>query len=488
MYTLLIKDVDKTSLIKSGTLSINKGADNEKELSVSLLTTSAYTNIIGHDIKVMDDTTTVFGGVIKSANIRKIEPGLGTTKELILDVTSYGYNDIPARRTTNAYYTDKYAGEIAELIRTNVLNLTGASDDIGAGTISNGALYTEFAVTYKSVKEIYDELAESSGFKWYIDDAKNLNFVAEDTVVNAAHDIVEGGAFTDYNITDIEVSMTDYRNKQFVVGGTDADGLTVMTVVSDTTEITARQTAEGSTYSSGVYGNVINDYTIETEAQAIIVAENALKKYSMTPSVISFESHTNDWIAGTKLKVNIPTLSISTDTYYLIENVLIQDYDGLNLVTTVTASVRKSADFSTQRTENWKDYFAELTKKGEYYNNTVFNTDGTAYSVQIYVQDDTPTGAKSKALWVDTNDYSRYDKTALTAETTLTENSNEFITASGTFTMTLHAATSSGIIKKIYNIGTGIITIAGTINGATNMILYPGESVELITDGTVWRC
>jgi len=147
---------------------------------------------------------------------------------------------------------------------------------------------------------------------------------------------------------------------------------------------------------------------------------------------------------GTKLKVNIPTLSISTDTYYLIENVTIQDYDGINLVTTVTASVRKSADFSTQRTENWKDYFAELTKKGEYYNNTVFNTDGTAYSVQIYVQDDTPTGAKSKALWVDTNDYSRYDKTALTAETILTENSNEFITASGTFTMTLHAATSSG--------------------------------------------
>jgi len=282
--------------------------------------------------------------------------------------------------------------------------------------------------------------------------------------------------------------MTDYRNKQFVVGGTDAEGLTVKTVVSDTTEITARQTAEGSTYSSGVYGNVINDYTIETEAQAIIVAENALKKYSMTPSVISFESHTNDWIAGTKLKVNIPTLSISTDTYYLIENVTIQDYDGLNLVTTVTASVRKSADFSTQRTENWKDYFAELTKKGEYYNNTVFNTDGTAYSVQIYVQDDTPAGAKSKSLWVDTNDYSRYDKTGLTAEATLTESSNEFITASGTFTITLHAATTPGIIKKIYNIGTtGIITIAGTINGATNMILYPGESVELITDGTAWR-
>jgi hypothetical protein len=105
----------------------------------------------------------------------------------------------------------------------------------------------------------------------------------------------------------------------------------------------------------------------------------------------------------------------------------------------------------------------------------------------LYVQTTEPAEAVANDVWVDTDDYSRYDKTALTEAATLTTSSNEFITASGTFTVTLHAGTSAGIIKKIYNIGTGLVTIAGTINGVANMMLYPNESVELITDGTNWR-
>lgn len=122
---------------------------------------------------------------------------------------------------------------------------------------------------------------------------------------------------------------------------------------------------------------------------------------------------------------------------------------------------------------------------------TVAFADSVAISgglVQIWVQPKIPSAAKVKDLWVDTDDYSRYDILALTEATTLLVSSNEFVTASGTFIITLHAATAAGIIKKIYNVGTGIITIAGTINGATNIYLYPGESVELITDGVGWRC
>lgn len=107
--------------------------------------------------------------------------------------------------------------------------------------------------------------------------------------------------------------------------------------------------------------------------------------------------------------------------------------------------------------------------------------------VSVFVSTTEPTEAETNDIWVDTDDYSRYDITALTGVTTLSADANEVITASGTFTITLHAATSAGIIKRIMNIGTGIVTVAGTINGATNMYLYPGESVELITDGTGWR-
>lgn len=106
---------------------------------------------------------------------------------------------------------------------------------------------------------------------------------------------------------------------------------------------------------------------------------------------------------------------------------------------------------------------------------------------RLWVEPTVPLRAKRNDVWVDTDEYSRYDNLALSSGTTLDISSNEFISASGTFTITLHTGMSAGIVKKIYNVGTGIITISGTINGVATMRLYPGESVELITDGSNWR-
>lgn len=107
---------------------------------------------------------------------------------------------------------------------------------------------------------------------------------------------------------------------------------------------------------------------------------------------------------------------------------------------------------------------------------------------RIWAQDDPPAMAQNGDVWVDTNDYSRYDVTALISSgITLLESSNEVVVVEGSYTVSLHTATTPGIVKKIYNKGTGVVTVAGTINGSTNMYLFPGESVELITDGSSWR-
>lgn len=106
---------------------------------------------------------------------------------------------------------------------------------------------------------------------------------------------------------------------------------------------------------------------------------------------------------------------------------------------------------------------------------------------QVWVQDDMPVEAKPKDLWIDTNDYSRYDIVNISSDATLLVSDSEVIRASGTISITLHAATSVGIIKKIKNIGSGIVTLIGTIDGVVNMSLYPKESVMLITNGSMWE-
>jgi hypothetical protein len=106
---------------------------------------------------------------------------------------------------------------------------------------------------------------------------------------------------------------------------------------------------------------------------------------------------------------------------------------------------------------------------------------------QVWVDTEEPAEAKINDLWVDTDDYSRYDILDISTNTTLTSDVAEIITASGTISITLHAASAPGIIKRIINKGTGLVTLIGTINGLVNMYLYPGESIELITDGADWR-
>lgn len=114
--------------------------------------------------------------------------------------------------------------------------------------------------------------------------------------------------------------------------------------------------------------------------------------------------------------------------------------------------------------------------------------DGDLNIQAIYVQPDEPAEAVEDDVWIDDDDYSRYDSLSLSGNITLDISDPEVLFATGTITITLHDATQVGVIKKIYNTGTGLVTISGSINGsATTVVLYPLESLELITDGTTWR-
>lgn len=492
-YTVKVNGTDITGNVRSGSIAVTKTSDIRNSCSLTVMTTGAEmwitgAPVVGRDLQVFDGATLIFGGIIKTTQARKMQPGVGGGKEIFLDVSSNGYSDIPARRITTSSYSNATSGSIVSNILANVLNASGADENISTGTIGIGATMKEYSVVCKSVKEVFDDLAEASGFKWYIGNDRALHFVQDDTVVSAAHELRENGEFKDFSVESVEITLENYRNKQFVRGTADDTGDIVVTFVDDSAEIAFRQSVEGSEYSSGVYGDIIDASVIGSIADATVAANNALKRYGSVPYTLTFTSMTNDWAAGTKLTVNLPSFGISNDTYFLIESVYLEDIDGV-FRSTVTATRRKTSDFSTQRTENYKDYFAKIVKaKGERGGGSVvYDSDGVAYSVQIYVQPLPPSQAKGKDVYIDTDDYSRFDFLTVIASAIISESDSEMINASGNSTITLHSAASPGIVKRIHNTGTGIITLSGTINGASNMYLYPRESVTLVTDGSGWR-
>ena len=59
--------------------------------------------------------------------------------------------------------------------------------------------------------------------------------------------------------------------------------------------------------------------------------------------------------------------------------------------------------------------------------------------------------------------------------------------ASNTISVTLPTAVLNQNNYTIKNVGTGIVTLIGTIDGSTTNVLYPNESVFLITTGSGWE-
>lgn len=114
--------------------------------------------------------------------------------------------------------------------------------------------------------------------------------------------------------------------------------------------------------------------------------------------------------------------------------------------------------------------------------------------IQLWVQPDPPTLAKQNDVWVDTNDYSRYDIKELISGYTIQATDPEvLIVREYGGTITLHSAVGSvGVVKRIHNLAEYTINVevptGETMNGVTDgyITLFPQESLEFISDGTGW--
>ena len=360
-----ILDIDRSEFKKGASLSVSRQAEHKRNCNLSLYSkASSYVPSVGQDLKVYDDDNNlVFGGCIKSLNIQEFEKGNSDDSYLLLDLFSDGYNHITNRRTVTCAYSSAYAGDIVRDLLNKGLNNANNNEGLSTtGNIENGALFTYFQKNVSSIKDVYDDLAKASGFQWYIDDSKTLYFEQETTTPDAAHSLLSTGTFKDFFDMRIGYDLSEYRNKQFVIGGVDEDGLTIVAVSESTSQIAARLAVEGgSCYTSGVYGNVIKDVNIKTAAQALTVAQNSIKQNGL-PGEISFRSYTLDWEPMTKLRVKLPKYGISTDAYYLIEDVSLDQETNNEMVATVNGKLKDVSSFGTQKSYDDVMFMTELVK------------------------------------------------------------------------------------------------------------------------------
>jgi hypothetical protein len=97
--------------------------------------------------------------------------------------------------------------------------------------------------------------------------------------------------------------------------------------------------------------------------QANDIAKNELKKSPYVPQTIEFDTFEIDFEPQTKMSVLMPELEIDTTSYFNITEVDMSHYsdsqtaDQGYFITHVKAILRDNADFSTQKSADYTDYF-----------------------------------------------------------------------------------------------------------------------------------
>lgn len=199
------------SHIGSGTFSM---VDRLEERSVCSFQANdeaaAYSFRKGMVVTVYDwDTTTLlFSGYVDE--VGEIQVSGNTALIHTLEVVDNHY--LADKRIVALSDEDALAGDIVQDIIDEYL----APEGVSAGTVQDGATISECIFAYVSAAEALDELAEASGFTWWIDRYKELHFLTRATNAApwspAAADMLEGSII-------VTRGNPEYRNRQYVIGG-----------------------------------------------------------------------------------------------------------------------------------------------------------------------------------------------------------------------------------------------------------------------------
>ncbi len=364
---ILIKGVDRTSYYKTGSLSLNLQPDGQSDGSLALVKPydddSGFFPECGQEIHILP----WFKGIIHTTSYEKIEAGLGADKWVEIQISVFGYSNIPQRRTIWGSWDMTYAGEIVyELLKDSLL----AQEGITPGIIQQGAFLTEYDVYTVSIKDILDELAEKSSYKWFIDSNKQLFFCDEVEVQPTSLKIDEsqvGGDYLDFSNVRYETTLEDYHNKCFVVGGISDEGHVIRAVFEDVDEIQNQQQVEGG--GSGVYGHVILDESIEDVQVAMEKAIKEVQRRGRKPSTLSFTTLDTRiaeafMINTRKMYVNIPTLGLN-DRYFTINTVQITEIAPEVFSCEVQCEENATAYMRQNFIEYYNQKFKELKKRQE---------------------------------------------------------------------------------------------------------------------------
>lgn len=203
----------RTYTINGNTVTAQRNSLNYND-KLNERTTCSFTVIdpsfeieVGMEVEISEGVTIIFAGSIDSANATG-------DKVKLVSVSCVDFSELIDKRIVANAYENELAGDIVRDFITEVF----AEEGITAGTIQDGPTISKAVFNYDNGNVAMNYLADVTGFSWYIDNLKQLNFF--DRATYAAPFALTDTSHNYKGLT-VKKNRSQYRNRQYIRAGTD---------------------------------------------------------------------------------------------------------------------------------------------------------------------------------------------------------------------------------------------------------------------------
>ena len=234
MADLIVTISGQPAAYRAGTLSISGSLGTRTVATFSTVDHPPFATTVevGQVVEIRDETgSLIFAGTIDSID-EEIDPAETVRFKRVACVD---YNQIADRHLVAYVYQPDdltptlYAGDVIKDIVSRFFVFGGVTEGIDTSNVEDGPEIEKFVFNYVPASQAFDDIADLTGYVWYIDYEKKLYFTPRDKYEAP---IVIGGKTQNWRNMKITESRDLYRNRQIVRAGTALTDPRIDTVVA----------------------------------------------------------------------------------------------------------------------------------------------------------------------------------------------------------------------------------------------------------------
>ena len=234
MADLIVTISGQPAAYRAGTLSISGSLGTRTVATFSTVDHPPFATTVevGQVVEIRDETgSLIFAGTIDSID-EEIDPAETVRFKRVACVD---YNQIADRHLVAYVYQPDdltptlYAGDVIKDIVARFFIYGGVTEGIDTSNVEDGPEIEKFVFNYVPASQAFDDIADLTGYVWYIDYEKKLYFTPRDKYEAP---IVIGGKTQNWRNMKITESRDLYRNRQIVRAGTALTDPRIDTVVA----------------------------------------------------------------------------------------------------------------------------------------------------------------------------------------------------------------------------------------------------------------